>query len=146
MYLLLERALMSLWYGASSLVIAAMLIYYFAVYVYPFPATIRDPKAEGVASDDRQCLGWFVAVGPVIFGFILGAFHAVYTEKGSFTERCIRALKSDSLQTADSSEYDVSDKTPQTTSSKSNSDVTLSKIETEVVIDNQDLSSDLVKV
>lgn len=146
MYLLLERALMSLWYGASSLVIAAMLIYYFAVYVYPFPATIRDPKAEGVASDDRQCLGWFVAVGPIIFGFILGAFHAVYTEKGSFTERCIRALKSDSLQTADSSEYDVSDKTPQTTSSKSNSDVTLSKIETEVVIDNQDLSSDLVKV
>lgn len=63
-----------------------MLIYYFAVYVYPFPATIRDPKAEGASSDDRQCLGWFVAVGPIIFGFILGAFHAVYTEKGSFTE------------------------------------------------------------
>ncbi|XP_056004648.1 sodium-dependent serotonin transporter-like isoform X2 [Ostrea edulis] len=32
MYLLLERALMSLWYGLSSLIIAAMLIYYFAVF------------------------------------------------------------------------------------------------------------------
>jgi H+/Cl- antiporter ClcA len=64
----------------------AMLIYYFAVYVYPFPATINDPQVEGATYDDGQCLGWFIAIGPVVLGFIVGAFHAVYSEKGSFKE------------------------------------------------------------
>ena len=63
-----------------------MLIYYFAVYVYPFPATSADPGAELTKDVDGQLLGWFIAIGPIVFGFTVGAFHAVYTEKGSFTE------------------------------------------------------------
>ena len=63
-----------------------MLIYYFAVYVYPFPATTADPGAEPTKDVDGQLLGWFIAIGPIVFGFTVGAFHAVYTEKGSFTE------------------------------------------------------------
>ncbi|XP_061169918.1 sodium- and chloride-dependent GABA transporter 1-like [Saccostrea echinata] len=146
-YLLLERALMSLWHGLSSLVIAAMLIYYFAVYVYPYPATTSDPRANNKADEGGQCLGWFIAIGPIVLGFIVGAFHAVYTEKGSFKERCIRALKSESLQTADSScDYDMYGKTPHTSTTKSNSDVTLSKIDTEVVVNTPGLTSELAKV
>ncbi|XP_062578404.1 sodium- and chloride-dependent GABA transporter 1-like [Saccostrea cucullata] len=146
-YLLLERALMSLWHGLSSLVIAAMLIYYFAVYVYPFPATTSDPRSDNKSDEGGQCLGWFIAIGPIVLGFIIGAFHAVYSEKGSFRERCIRALKSESLQSADSSyDYDISGKTPHTSTTKSYSDANLSKIDTEVVVNTPDMTSESVKV
>ncbi|XP_060076937.1 sodium-dependent neutral amino acid transporter B(0)AT1-like [Ylistrum balloti] len=142
LYLPVERACMSLWYGLSSLVPSAMLIYYFAVYVYPFPVVGYDQrKAETV--------GWCIAAAPIILGLIFGALHAVFNEKGTLRQRLIHALKTDSLRTTDSTnDYDVSDTTntglhPSKPASKTN---TLDKTETEVVMKAPDSNTDIAKI
>lgn len=95
LYLPVERAFMSAWYGLASLISAGMMIYYFAVYVYP----------ESVLSYDEQWaerIGWVISISPITFCMIFGAVHAIYKEKGNFKQRCIQALKPDSLHATDS--------------------------------------------
>ncbi|OWF55038.1 sodium- and chloride-dependent transporter XTRP3-like [Mizuhopecten yessoensis] len=142
LYLPIERACMSLWYGLSSLVPSAMLIYYCAVYVYPFPVVGYDQR-------EAEMVGWFIAASPIILGLIFGAVHAVFNEKGTLRQRCLQAIKTDSLRTTDSTnDYDISETTntglhPSKPASHTN---TLEKTETEVVMKAPDNNTDVAKI
>lgn len=102
LYLPVERAFMSAWYGLASLIPAGMLIYYFAVYVYPY-------SVLGYDEQWAEKLGWVISTTPITFCLILGAVHAIFKEKGNFKQRCIQALKSDSLNATDSITEDNSE-------------------------------------
>ncbi|KAL5015977.1 hypothetical protein ScPMuIL_005566 [Solemya velum] len=103
LYLPIERACMSIWFGLASLISAALLIYYFAVHVYPHAIVGHDQAWA-------EHLGWFVASGLIIVGVTIGAVHAVYKEKGSFKERLIHALKSDAVPSVENSnDYESAD-------------------------------------
>ncbi|KAL3864343.1 hypothetical protein ACJMK2_006034 [Sinanodonta woodiana] len=146
LYLPIERACMSLWYGLSSLITAVLLVYYFAVYVYPRPV---------VGYDERwaEKLGWFIAAGPVILGLFLGAAHAVHSNKGTVKQRFMQSLRTDSFPASDPSQEYTSGDTADTglqiaAKSPSNEHVIpepLHKTETEVFIRPLD-NSDMAKV
>ncbi|KAK3095529.1 hypothetical protein FSP39_015717 [Pinctada imbricata] len=133
LYLPIERACMSVWYGLASVFPASLLIYYFAVYVYPFLV---------VGYDERwaETLGWVIAIAPISTCILLGAIHAVLTKKGSFKQKFIQALKTEHLDPVDvHPQYDFSDTTNTGThASKSPSynggHIGAERVDTEVII------------
>ncbi|XP_076104986.1 sodium- and chloride-dependent GABA transporter 2-like [Mytilus galloprovincialis] len=95
LYLPVERVFMSAWYGLASLIPAGMLIYYFALNVYPY-------SIFGYDEQWAEKIGWIISISPISCCMILGAVHAIYKGKGNFKQKCIQALKADSLNATDS--------------------------------------------
>lgn len=63
----------------AVLFLQSLLIYQFAVYVYP----------EAVVEYEQRWaedLGWCVAVTPLLLGVVLGALHALLMGEGSISE------------------------------------------------------------
>ena len=60
-------------------VFQAVLIYYYAVYVYPVPIVGYDQRAA-------ESVGWLVTVVPMSICIVLGAVHAVVKQKGSLKQ------------------------------------------------------------
>ncbi|XP_070212713.1 sodium- and chloride-dependent neutral and basic amino acid transporter B(0+)-like [Littorina saxatilis] len=82
----IERIWMSVWYGIASLTTASLLIYNFAVYIYP---------ERVVGYDERwaEDVGWCVAITPLLLGVALGALHALLKGQGNLLERFLGSLK-----------------------------------------------------
>ncbi|XP_053407768.1 sodium- and chloride-dependent GABA transporter 1-like [Mercenaria mercenaria] len=96
LYIPIERAFMSLWYGLAALISSVLLVYYFAVYVYPTPVV-------GYEQRWAETLGWVIAVAPIAICLVLGAVHAVFKQKGTIKQRLIQSLRSESFNAAESS-------------------------------------------
>ncbi|PVD30244.1 hypothetical protein C0Q70_09506 [Pomacea canaliculata] len=96
----IERIWMGVWYGLASVTAASLLIYQFAVYVYP----------EAVVEYEQRWaedLGWCVAVTPLLLGVVLGALHALLMGEGSISERFLGSLKMGRLPDPDNTDdYD----------------------------------------
>ena len=60
-------------------ILQGMLIYYFAVYVYPY-------SIFGYDEQWAEKIGWVISVLPIMFCIILGAVHAVYKGEGNFKQ------------------------------------------------------------
>lgn len=63
----------------TFLIWQGMLIYYFAVYVYPY-------SVLGYDEQWAEKLGWVISTTPITFCLILGAVHAICKEKGNFKQ------------------------------------------------------------
>lgn len=96
LYIPIERAFMSLWYGLAALISSVLLVYYFAVYVYPTPVV-------GYEQRWAESFGWVIATAPIILCLILGAVHAIYRQKGTIKQRLVQSLRSESFNAAESS-------------------------------------------
>nr|KAG5708361.1 hypothetical protein BaRGS_034392 [Batillaria attramentaria] len=96
----IERIWMSVWYGLASVTTASLLIYNFAVYIYPERVVGWDQRwAEDV--------GWCVAITPLLLGVVLGALHALVTGQGNIAERFLGSLKMGRIPDCDNTdEYD----------------------------------------
>ncbi|XP_060578985.1 sodium- and chloride-dependent taurine transporter-like [Ruditapes philippinarum] len=138
LYIPIERAFMSLWYGLATLISSVLLVFYFAVYVYPRPVV-------GVEQRWAESLGWVIAVAPITLCLILGAAHAVNKQKGTMRQRFIKSLRSESFNAAESSNEYTSAETGDTmlqnthaaeepVQGKSEEEPAFEKTETEVFI------------
>ncbi|XP_052773213.1 sodium- and chloride-dependent neutral and basic amino acid transporter B(0+)-like [Mya arenaria] len=130
LYIPIERAFMSLWYGLAALISSVLLIYYFAVHVYPVPVV-------GYGQRWAEALGWAVAVIPVLAGLGLGAVHAVYSQKGTLKQRLAQSLRSESFNTCDdSNDYtgETGETSLQTPHSHMTGEPVYEKTETEVFV------------
>lgn len=94
LYIPIERAFMSLWYGLSAIISSGLLIYYFSVYVYPEPVV-------GYEQRWAESLGWVIAIVPLVLGLTFGAFHAVIKQKGTILQKLVQSMRSESLNTAE---------------------------------------------
>ncbi|KAL8560341.1 hypothetical protein ACOMHN_006072 [Nucella lapillus] len=113
----IERIWMSVWYGVASVTTASLLIYNFAVYIYP-------ERVVGYDQRWAEDVGWCVAVSPLLLGVLLGALHALLKGQGNLLERFLGSLKMgrvpdqdqtddfDSLETGDTALGARSPRTP----------------------------------
>lgn len=66
-------------YIACICCLQVLLVYYFAVYVYPTPVV-------GYEQRWAESFGWVIATAPIMLCLILGAGHAIYKQKGSIRQ------------------------------------------------------------
>ncbi|KAL4231711.1 hypothetical protein ACF0H5_009287 [Mactra antiquata] len=103
LYIPIERAFMSLWYGIAALISAVLLVYFYVAYVYT-------SSVVGYEQRWANKLGWTISVVPVLLGIILGAIHAIHKQKGSLKQRFVQSLRSESFNAGESSiEYTTND-------------------------------------
>ncbi|XP_052249189.1 sodium- and chloride-dependent taurine transporter-like [Dreissena polymorpha] len=107
LYIPIERTFMSLWYGLAALISSVLMIYYFALYVYPHPVV-----AHGQRWAER--LGWFIATAPIALGLLGGAVHALCAQKGPLKQRVLQSLRSGTFNASDDSNEFTSGETGDT--------------------------------
>lgn len=129
LYIPIERAFMSLWYGLAAVISFVLLLYYHVVYVYPV-------RVVGYEQRWAENLGWFIAAAPIIVGLLLGAGHAIYKQKGSIRQRLVQSLRSESFNTGEPSNEYTSNETADTMVpvTKPADEPVYAKTETEVFI------------